>query len=64
MRLMRSRQRLSGGRLFLVPAHNRRRIVHVNVTAHPTAEWTIQQPREAFPWSRNTSFGIAMANTF
>jgi transposase InsO family protein len=36
--------------LFLVLAHDRRRIVHFNVTAHPTAEWTGQQPREAFPF--------------
>ena len=36
--------------VFLVLAHDRRRIVHFNVTAHPTAEWTAQQLREAFPW--------------
>jgi hypothetical protein len=35
--------------VFLVLAHDRRRIVHFNVTAHPTAEWTAQQLREAFP---------------
>ena len=34
--------------VFLVLAHDRRRIVHSNVTAHPTAEWTGQQLREAF----------------
>jgi len=34
--------------VFLVLAHERRRIVHFAVTAHPTAEWTAQQIREAF----------------
>ena len=38
--------------VFLVLAHDRRRIVHIGVTAHPTAEWTAQQLREAFPWDR------------
>src|SRR3954447_14530870 len=36
--------------VFLVLAHDRRRIVHFGVTAHPTAEWTAHQLREAFPW--------------
>ena len=35
--------------VFLVLAHERRRVVHFNITAHPTAEWTAQQLREAFP---------------
>jgi hypothetical protein len=34
--------------VFLVLAHDRRRIVHFAVTAHPTAEWTAQQLRERF----------------
>jgi hypothetical protein len=36
--------------VFLVLAHDRRRILHFCATAHPTAEWTAQQLREAFPW--------------
>ena len=38
--------------VFLVLAHDRRRILHFNVTAHPTAEWTAQQLREAFPFDQ------------
>lgn len=38
--------------VFLVLAHDRRRVVHFNVTAHPTAEWTAQQLREAFPFDQ------------
>ncbi len=34
---------------FFVIDHRRRRILHFNVTAHPTAEWVCQQLREAFP---------------
>ena len=36
--------------VFIVLTHDRRRIVHFNVTAHPTAEWTALQIREAFPF--------------
>ena len=36
--------------VFLVLAHERRCILHFNVTAHPTAEWTAQQLCNAFPW--------------
>jgi putative transposase len=38
--------------VFLVLAHERRRVVHFNVTAHPTAEWTAQQLREAIPFEQ------------
>ena len=35
--------------VFVVLMHHRRRIVHVNVTEHPTAVWTAQQLVDAFP---------------
>ena len=34
---------------FVVMRHERRKVVHFNVTAHPTAVWTSQQIVEAFP---------------
>ena len=37
--------------VLVLLAHDRRRIRHVAVTAHPTAAWTAQQLREAFPWN-------------
>jgi transposase InsO family protein len=36
--------------VFIVLAHDRWRIVHFNVTEHPTAPWTAQQVVDAFPW--------------
>jgi putative transposase len=36
--------------VFVVLAHNRRRVVQVNVTDAPTARGTAQQRVEAFPW--------------
>jgi len=38
--------------VFIVLHHERRRIVHFDVTAHPTAIWVKQQITEAFPWDR------------
>jgi putative transposase len=49
------------GRLLFVLvmlAHHRRRVVHVAVTAHPTAAWTAQQLREAFPWDEASRYLI------
>ena len=36
--------------IFVVIEHARRRVVHFNVTAHPTAKWVAQQLTEAFPF--------------
>src|SRR5437762_3508945 len=35
--------------VLVVLAHDRRRVLHFNVTAHPTAAWTAQQIVDAFP---------------
>jgi putative transposase len=35
--------------VLVVLAHHRRRVLHFNVTEHPTAAWTAQQIVDAFP---------------
>ena len=57
---------------FFVISHDRRRILHCNVTMHPTSDWVIQQLREAFPFDsaprylifdRGTNFGREVIET-
>jgi putative transposase len=36
--------------VFAVLAHDRRRIVSINVTSNPSAAWTANQTVQAFPW--------------
>ena len=57
---------------FFVIAHDRRRILHCNVTRHPTGLWITQQLREAFPYDsqhkylildRDAKFGEAVSNS-
>jgi putative transposase len=43
---------------FFVIEHERRKILHYNVTQHPTAEWIVQQLREAFPYPCRYRFVI------
>ena len=54
--------------VFIILAHARRRIVHFNVTEHPSAQWTAHQITEAFPWEavpryllrdRDRAYGLA-----
>jgi transposase InsO family protein len=44
--------------VWIVLRHERRRIVHFNVTAHPTSAWVTQQLREAFPFDQATRYLI------
>jgi transposase InsO family protein len=44
--------------VFIVLAHDRRRVVHFNVTQHPTAVWAAQQIIEAFPEDRAPRFMV------
>jgi putative transposase len=43
---------------FIVLRHDRRRVVHFNVTPYPTARWTGQQIVEAFPFDEAPRFLI------
>jgi len=57
---------------FFVIAHDRRRILHCNITRHPSSAWVAQQLREAFPYDptakylifdRATNFGEEAVST-
>jgi len=43
---------------FFVISHDRRRILHFNVTKHPASLWIVQQLREAFPFESAPRFLI------
>ena len=43
---------------FFVISHGRRRILHFNVTKHPTSLWVVQQLRESFPFELAPRFLI------
>ena len=44
--------------VFVVIEHGTRRLAHLNVTAHPTADWTLQQLREVVGETDNAAFLI------
>ena len=43
---------------FFVIAHDRRRILHFNVTKHPSSLWIAQQLRDAFPYQHSLKYLI------
>ncbi len=42
--------------VFFFVVHDRRRVVHLNVTAHPTAEWVWRQLIAATPWGKQPRY--------
>jgi putative transposase len=42
--------------VLAILAHERRRVVHVNVTEHPTEQWMGQQVVAAFPWDETPRY--------
>ncbi len=44
--------------VFVVLQHDRRKVAHFNVTEHPSAQWTVQQIVEAFPYDTAPRFLI------
>ena len=56
---------------LIVLGHDRRRVMHFNVTQYPTQAWLSRQLTEAFPWAtapryllrdRDASYGLAFRN--
>jgi transposase InsO family protein len=48
---------------FFVIAHDRRQILHFNVTRNPTSSWVIQQLRETFPYESAPKYLIFDSDT-
>jgi len=44
--------------VLVVLAHHRRRHIHFNITAHPSADWATQQIVQAFPWDTTPRYLI------
>ncbi|MCL5105442.1 MAG: integrase core domain-containing protein [Armatimonadetes bacterium] len=44
--------------VLVIISHKRREIKHIAVTAHPTADWTTQQLREATPFGEHSKYVI------
>jgi hypothetical protein len=57
--------------VLIILRHERRRLISLSVTAHPTAEWIAHQITDAFPWDeapdhlirdRDASYGSAVTS--
>ena len=55
--------RKAGFPVSFVVHHDRRRVLHINVTENPTAQWVIQQLREAFPFTPSARYLIRDPST-
>ena len=44
--------------VLVIISHDRREIKHIAVTAHPTADWTTQQLREATPFGEHSKYVV------
>jgi transposase InsO family protein len=44
--------------VLVILRHQRRRLISLNVTAHPTAEWIARQITDAFPWDEAPDYLI------
>ena len=44
--------------VFFMISHHRRRLLHFDVTAHPSAAWVWRQMIEATPWGQQPSYLI------
>jgi hypothetical protein len=42
--------------VFVILLHERRKVVHFNVTLNPTAQWTAQQIVDACPWDTKPKY--------
>jgi len=50
--------------VLIVLAHDRRRVMHFNVSANPTAQWTAQQMVEAFPFDTAPRYRVRDRDSF
>src|SRR6266853_6981226 len=44
--------------VMVIRRHERRRLISLSVTAHPTADWIARQITDAFPWDRAPEYMI------